>query len=155
SGLTFSVAVQDSAGAAGLNNSVNLDVLDAALTAGTLTPPPAAAEGQAISNAVLFHFTDADPGASAADFPATVTWGGGTVEDSVNNPGTVQVVANPSGGFDVVGSHTYAEEASGLTFGVSVADHGATPAAAATGSFSVADAALTAGSLTPPVGAVA
>ena len=76
-------------------------IADAALTAGT---PPAVlspAEGTAFSGPV-FTFTDANPAATAADFTATITWGDGT-----SSPGTV--VAG-SGGFAVLGGHTYAEE---------------------------------------------
>jgi hypothetical protein len=75
---------------------------------------------------VLFHFTDADPNATAAGYTATVTWGDGSVETNIANPADVQVVAD-GGGFDVVGSHTYTAGAAGLTFRVSVADHGAAP----------------------------
>jgi hypothetical protein len=101
-----------------------INVSDAALTGGTFFPP-IATEGAAVTNAVLFHFTDADPNGTASDYTATVTWGDGAVENNIDNPAAVQVV--PSGdGFDVVGSHTYLEEASGLTFSVSVHDHGLT-----------------------------
>ena len=48
------------------------------------------------------------------------------------------------GGFDVQLSYTYAEELTSQTFSVSVTDHNAT-AGASTSTFSVADAALTAG----------
>jgi hypothetical protein len=123
---------------------------DAALTAGTLTPP-VAMEGTALSNVVLWHFTDADPNATVSDYQATVTWGDGSVQDSVSNPSAVQVVASPAGGFDVVGSHSYSEEASGLTFSVGVQDSGGAAPLRASASIQVADAALTAGTLTPPV----
>jgi hypothetical protein len=42
----------------------------------------------------------------------------------------VQVVANPSGGFDVLGSHTYLAGATGLTFRVAIQDHGGASASA-------------------------
>jgi hypothetical protein len=45
-------------------------------------------------------FTDADPGATASDYAATIDWGDGTT-----SAGTVSVI---SGGFAVNGTHTYA-----------------------------------------------
>jgi hypothetical protein len=148
-GLTFSVQVQLTNGVVLCSDSGSIDVADAPLTAGKLTPP-VATEGVAVSGAVLFHFSDANPGATPDDFTAAVTWGDGSVETSAANPTAVSVVANANGGFDVVGTHTFAEEATGLAFGVSVADHGASPVGASA-SIDVADAALTAGKLTPPV----
>src|SRR5204863_7984294 len=68
---------------------------------------------------------------------------------SAVNPGNVQIVASGDG-FDVLLSYTYAEELTNVTFSVSVVDHAAT-ASQSISSFSVADAALTAGALTPPV----
>jgi hypothetical protein len=47
-------------------------------------------------------FTDKNPGAPLADFRATIDWG-----DGQGSPG--KVVRNASGGFSVIGSHTYAE----------------------------------------------
>jgi hypothetical protein len=151
SGLTFTVTVQDQGGGPAISASnTSFSVADAALTAGTLTPP-VATEGTALSNVVLFHFSDADPNATASNFKATVTWGDSTVEDSVNNPTTVSVVPSAAGGFDVLGSHTYSEDAVGLTFTVAVQDQGgAAPISASNTNFSVADAALTPGTLTVP-----
>src|SRR5262249_7351787 len=106
SGASFSVSVSDHN--ATTSRSSTFSVADAALTAGALTPP-VATEGQPVSNAVLFHFSDADPAGTASDYTATVTWGDGVVENSVSNPTTVLVVAHAGGGFDVIGSHTYAE----------------------------------------------
>jgi hypothetical protein len=149
SGQTFSVVVTDSNSQASGSTS-NFSVADAALTAGSLTPP-AATEGAAFSGVVLFHFTDANPAATAANFTATVNWGDGTSNTSADNSGSVSVVANPGGGFDVLGSYTYAEELNGQTFSVSVQDSGSgTPISASTTHYTVADAALTAGALTAP-----
>jgi PKD repeat protein len=103
--------------------TASVSVADAALTAGALTPP-AAVVGQPISNAVLFHFSDANPIATASDYTATVTWGDGSVENSTSNPSDVHVVADPNGGFDVIGSHSYTAVATGLTFQVAVQDKG-------------------------------
>src|SRR6202043_131992 len=123
-------------------------VADAALTAGAFTPP-VATEGAAFSNTVVFHFTDADPNGTASDYVASVVTGDATLT-SAANPSNVQIVANGGGGFDVKLSYTYAEELTNQTFSVSVTDHNAT-ASATTSTFSVADAALTAGAFTPPV----
>src|SRR5262249_40412760 len=113
SGLPFRVSVADKGGsstsAAGTGS-----VADAALAAGALTPP-AAVEGQPVSGAVLFHFSDANPNANAGDFTATVNWGDGTTESSAGSA-HVSVVASAGGGFDVVRAHTYPEEASSLPF---------------------------------------
>src|SRR5205807_2009684 len=121
-------------------------VADAALTAGSLTPPTAT-EGAAFSNVPVFHFTDEIARASGRENVSTAVAGDATLTRSAN-PSNVQIVAN-GGGFDVRLSYTYAEEMTGATFSVSVPDHAAT-ASASTSTFSVADAALTAGSLTPP-----
>jgi hypothetical protein len=64
--------------------------------------------------------------------------------------GNVQVVASAGGGFDVLLSYTYAEEFSGKSFGVSVSDTGGASTGVSASPFGVADAALTAGALTPP-----
>src|SRR4029077_5056969 len=143
---TFSVSVTDHNATASANTNT-FSVADAALTAGSLTPP-GATEGAAFSNTVIFHFTDADPAGTVSDYVATVQTGDATLT-SAANPGNVQIVAS-GGGFDVQLSYTYAVELTGQTFSVSVTDHNAT-ASASTSTFSVADAALTAGAFTPPV----
>src|SRR5438477_11924152 len=97
---------------------------------------------------MLFHFTDNDPAGTVSDYVATVNTGDAVLTSS-SNPGNVSIVAN-GGGFDVRLSYTYAEELSNVTFSVSVVDHSAT-ASASTSTFSVADAALTAGTFSPPV----
>jgi hypothetical protein len=151
SGKTFSVRVTSN-----VNNNqtfattTTFGVADAALTAGALTPPPSATEGQAFSNLVVFHFTDADPAGTASDYTAIVKPGDGT---TLTLTGTAsangQIVAN-AGGFDVQLSHTYAEELTGATFSVTVTDAGGASAGTVSGSVNVADAGLTAGALTPP-----
>jgi hypothetical protein len=110
--------------------------------------PLAPTEGQALSSVMLFHFSDADPNGTASDYKATVTWGDGAVEDSVHNAATVQVVAHSGGGFDVVGSHTYQEEATGLSFQVQVQDLGGAATISASTAINVADAALSGQSMT-------
>ncbi len=109
-------------------------VADAALTAGTLTPP-SATEGSGFINAVVFHFSDADPNGTVNDYVATVNTGDTTL-DSVANPSNVQIVAN-NGGFDVRLSYTYVEELTGATFSVTVTDHNSTAGSSTT--FNVTD----------------
>ncbi len=74
-----------------------------------------AVEGQPFANVPVAKFTDANPGATVADFTATITWGDGAI-----TPGTVIAVGGSGAGatFEVLGSHTYAEEGS---FPISVA----------------------------------
>ena len=147
----FSVSVSDVGGAPAISGSMNtLTVTDAALTAGKLTPPAVTANVP-LNNAVLFHFTDADPNGAASDYIATVTWGDGKVENSGGNPNAVSVVASAGGGFDVRGTHTYPAPLTGATFTVSVVDHGAAPVSASKTPFSVGSSTLTAGTLTTPV----
>ncbi|HET6878951.1 MAG TPA: PA14 domain-containing protein, partial [Pirellulales bacterium] len=123
----------------------SLTIQDAALTAGALTPP-VASEGSPLTSAVVFHFTDADPTAAAADFTATVATGDTTLT-SAADPANVSIVPDMvNGGFNVLLSYTYAEELSGKTFSVAVTDTGgASTGTVKNTSFNVADAALTAG----------
>src|SRR5207253_445638 len=131
-GATFSVSVTDhNTTAAASTSTFNVDRTSVA--EGALTPP-VATEGAAFGPVVLFHFTDADSAGTATDYTATVTWGDGVVETSTANPTSVFVVASSGGGFDVKGTHSYAEELTGATFSVSVSDHNAT-AAASTSTF--------------------
>jgi hypothetical protein len=122
-------------------------VADAALSAGQLTPPRATA-GVSTGNVVLFHFTDANPNATVADYTAVVNWGDGSSDSSAAANPAVRLVANPNGGFDVVGSHTYAAAASGLTLSVTVRDVGGAAPLSASTTLGVAGAAQTPS--TPP-----
>ena len=87
---------------------------------------------------LLFHFTDANSSDTAGNFSAVITWGDGatsTVTSTLSAGG--QIVANPNGGFDVLGSHLYAQQLSGATFSVTVsASDGANTGASQT-SFTV------------------
>jgi hypothetical protein len=130
-GLTFTVMVQDTGGAPAISSSMSFNVADAGLTAVLLTPPSNPVNVPN-TNVVLLHFTDADPNGTVSDYVATVTWGDGSVETSMANPADVQVVANPTGGFDVKGSHTYTVSATGLTFTVAVQDAGSASTSAST-----------------------
>src|SRR5207302_1762378 len=91
-------------------------VHDAALTAsnGTGSAPT---EGNLSATVTVATFTDANPGASAADFAGTtIAWGDGS-------PATAATVTLSSGTFSVKGTHTYAEEGS-FTAAASVVDDG-------------------------------
>jgi hypothetical protein len=110
-------------------------VADAALTAGTLTLS-GGVEGASPGSA-SFTFTDANPGATASDFTASCDWGDGS------SPSSGSVSGSGSGPYTVdCGAHTYAEEGN-KTVTVTVTDDGGSTTSAS-GSVSVADAALTA-----------
>jgi hypothetical protein len=150
-------------------------VTDAPLQGGNPTPP-AAVEGQPFSNVKVLHFTDADVNRSLSDYIAVIALGDGNAV-AVDAGGLVTAMALPVGiggqivptnpsdlsqGFDVQLSYTYAEDLTNATFGVQVYDIGdgrnaADPSDGTTGPlmipFSVGDAPLTAGVLTPPVAA--
>ena len=137
-GDTLSVTITDttdSSNTATVNSTANVG--DAPLTAGTLTLH-GGTEGVSAGSA-SFGFTDANPGATTADFSATIDWG-----DGHTSSGTV---TGPTGGpFTVTGSHQYAEEGD-YTASVKVTDVGGSTATAS-GTNTVADAPLTAGTLT-------
>jgi hypothetical protein len=98
------------------------------------------AEG-ATAGSASFGFTDANPGATTADFSATIDWG-----DGHTSSGTV---SGPAGGpFTVTGSHQYAEEGKN-TVSVKVTDAGGSTTDAS-GPNTVADASITATCSTPP-----
>src|SRR6185437_7092792 len=74
----------------------------------------AATEGAAFSGTVA-AFASSDTAALAGTFAAAIDWGDGST-----SAGTV--VSNGDGGFNVLGSHTYAEEAATETIHVAVSD---------------------------------
>src|SRR5207253_1962717 len=100
-GFPISVIIHDAGGSMATASSTAI-VADAALTASGVSITTT--EGAAFS-AVVAHLTDADFNGTAADYSATITWGDG-------HSSSVTVVANGSGGFDVSGTNTYAEEGS-------------------------------------------
>jgi RHS repeat-associated protein len=76
-------------------------VADNALVDEQALPPLTGAAGVALANGAVAAFGDADPNGVSGDFTATIDWGDGT-----RGPGTVV----PQGsGFEVTGSHTYAQ----------------------------------------------
>ncbi|MGO8748675.1 MAG: hypothetical protein ACLQNE_22115, partial [Thermoguttaceae bacterium] len=137
-------------------NPVTLTAAPGALT------PPSATEGIAFSNVTVFHFSDsAGTYAKIGDYTAVVQLGDGNSVTS-NSAGVLgtppagasgQIVADGTG-YDVQLSYTYAEAiqaSANKTFSVTVTDAGGAPAiSASTTPFTVADAPLTAGALTPP-----
>jgi hypothetical protein len=97
-------------------------VLDAALAAANGTPL-SGIEAQVTSGTVA-TFTDANPGATTADFTATtIDWG-----DGQSSAGTVTQTG--PGQFTVTGSHTYAHGGN-FTIGVHIVDDGGSTATAA------------------------
>jgi hypothetical protein len=105
------------AGGASVVLSGQLTVQDAPLT-GTETTVTAFEE-QSIGT-VVASFNDENGNPDQTDLSATINWGDGTVA-----PGTLQ--PNATGGFDVWGSHTYAEEGDYL-IGVTLDDLGGSTA---------------------------
>ena len=113
-------------------------IADAPLTLPKLFVPTAT-EGEAFGPAELFTFMDANTGESASAFTATVSWGDGTTSTITSTAAAGNViVATGGGGFEVEGAHTYANELTGATFKVSVADQGGAKTSAS-GLLNVAD----------------
>src|SRR5207253_2161999 len=91
-------------------------VNDAALTASNGTGFTAT-EGNLSATVTVATFSDANPGASAADFAGTtISWGDGSAA-------TAATVTLSSGTFSVTGTHTYADEGA-YTATASIADDG-------------------------------
>jgi hypothetical protein len=81
-------------------------VLDEPGWTATVADASLAAQGKTINttnpfNGTIATFTDADPGGTVTDYAATVDWGDGTT-----SPGTI---AADGAGFDVNGTHVYAQ----------------------------------------------
>jgi hypothetical protein len=96
-----------------------------------------ATEGAPFSGTVA-TFTDPDTSATAGEYSATISWGDGST--------SAGVVSGPTGGlFTVSGSHTYVDEGSFTTSVVITDIDKASNSATASGTATVADAALTPG----------
>jgi hypothetical protein len=145
SSLPFSVQITDM-GSASTSTSATISVADATLSVTQLTAP-SPTEGVSTGTLTVAKFTDANPNPDITDLSATVNWGDGHSDTLTSASGGI--VQNADGSFSVVGTHTYAEEGSGLPFSVQISDKGgASTSTSAT--ISVADAALTMQTLTPP-----
>jgi hypothetical protein len=97
-------------------------VVDAPLAASGKTLTGTA--GKSTGGVVVATFTDADPDGEVGDYIASIQWGDGTV-------GAGLIRANGSGGFDVVGNHTYGS-AGAKNITVSIHDAGSAAIAHAT-----------------------
>jgi hypothetical protein len=109
---TIKVQVADSGGSNASTNS-RAHVIDAALTASPATFAPVEQTG---FTGKVGSFTDSNAFGKASDFSASIDWGNGNISNGT-------IVANTSGGFDVIGTNTYAEEGS-FQVKVSVRDVG-------------------------------
>jgi PKD repeat protein len=134
---TLAVQVLDDGGAS-LSGSLTLSVADAALSGLTIIAIQPI-EGKSTGTIRVATFHDANLGAPASDFTATITWGDGT--SSTVSGATGGIVALGNGNFGLYAGHTYAEEGS-FTLSVQVRDDGGASASAARG-LTVADAGLT------------
>lgn len=132
------VSVRDVGGQSLTASSTQFGVGDAGLTNTTAAAALTAVEGQDTATQVVGTFTDANPGATVADFTTTINWG-----DGQTSSGTVQAVGPTTGGmaFQVVGNHTYAEEGSDSVT-ATIRDIGGQSVTATGTTFKVADATL-------------
>ncbi|HWB09164.1 MAG TPA: TIGR03118 family protein [Pirellulales bacterium] len=135
--LPVTVIVTDLGGSQATARST-AEVADAPLSATPVTI--SATEGTQFAGTVA-TFTDGNPSATTADFTATLDWGDGTTATT----GTVSV--NPTGGFIVVGSHTYIDEGSNVPIRITINDRGGS-AVTATSKANIADAPLSGGGIT-------
>ena len=79
---------------------------------------------------ILAHFTDDNPLLTAADFTATVAWGDGSSNTTTDGTGAVSVITDPSGGFDLIGSHVYTTAIPGGTIAYTIEDQAGASATA-------------------------
>src|SRR5207244_2857188 len=84
-------------------------------------------QGQNQVDTLVARFTDATPGATAAEFTATIDWG-----DKTTSAGTITADAGNPAVFDVTGTHTYSSVGT-LPTAVTVAFHGGTSTATVNG----------------------
>src|SRR5262249_12813284 len=104
SGLTITVQIQDQVTGDTGSGSSTATVADAPLTATGTTFSATAATP---FTGAVGSFQDGNPGATATDFTATITWrDDGSTTVASGAAGTI--VPNASGGFDIIGSHTFA-----------------------------------------------
>jgi FG-GAP-like repeat len=128
----ISITVRD-AGGASAAATANALIADAALhvNAVPITGTARASTGQI----TVATFTDDDPAGAAQSYSASIDWGDGSPLSGGS------IVANASGGFDVLSTgHTYLNQGS-YAVSVTIADHGGS-STTTTGSATIADAAL-------------
>jgi phospholipase C len=139
---TITATAKDEGKTYNAKNSLAITVQDAALVGQSQSLSPVE---NASFTGVVASFTDPGTDGTASDYSASITWG-----DGQSSTGTVQSDGN--GGFNVVGTNTYAEEGSdSLT--IVITDGGGSKVTI-TSSALVADAALLASTatVTPTVG---
>jgi ELWxxDGT repeat protein len=124
----------------GTSNGLPFTITDATLFNLGLNDPGGEVEGKSTGTFTLATFTDANTGAPAKDFTATITWGDGTTSTVSGASGGI--VALGGGNFAVRASHTYAEEGSYLQTVHIFDDGGASVAGSQATSIGVADAPL-------------
>jgi hypothetical protein len=98
------------------DTSANAGAVALSLTKVAASAPAIATTGQNISavagqsfSGLVATFTDTNTAATASSFTATINWGDGTTS-------TGTVTADPNGGFDVTGTHTYTSSNDWYTF---------------------------------------
>jgi hypothetical protein len=131
--ITVNITDVGGATVAASGTALVADNADAPLTATAADVRPV--EGQPFTGAVA-TFTDADPGATAGDFTATIIWG-----DGHTTTGTVRPDPQAAGRFKVIGSNTYVEEGN-FPFAIFISDRGGA-SATAPGTARASDAPLT------------
>ena len=96
-------------------------------------------EGQNLTNVIVGTFTDPGGKENTSEYSATINWGDGT-----SSTGSIQ--ANTTGGFNILGSHTY-KDSGKFTTTVEI-DHESAPDATVKGTAFITDVALTGHSVT-------
>ncbi len=150
----FSVSIRDLLNDSCGASTYHLNVADAPLTAGALTPPGPVGN-VSFSNVPLFTFSDGNALETGSDLTATIAWGDGTtsIATTSSSGDCLQIAAG--GTWVVCGSHTYQQALSGATFSVQVNDaHGASTGASVN-DFTVSDTAPAVTSLGPIGSAIA
>jgi hypothetical protein len=109
------VTLADLDGGASATAKLTAQVVDARLSAGA--PTTVHAVERAPFTGTVARFTDADPAGTPSDYGATIVWGDGATSSG-------QIQPDPGGGFDVIGTHTYAKLATSIPITVTIADHG-------------------------------
>jgi hypothetical protein len=138
------VTVKGTDGAVGITGK-RIAVADAPLNLVAFTPPSAYPINVPAS-VNLLTFQDTDPGGTATDYTATVTWGDGTSSTLTSANGGI--VSNAGGTFSVFAGHTYAALGN-YTLSVTVMDVGGSTLTES-GTLAVVPPPIQIVSLTPP-----